>query len=890
MTVTLGDAKRGRTSTVLRSKLRAPGLPDDLVKRSRLVGAFSAATGLPLTVVLGPVGYGKTTAAAIWAKSANLPVAWLSLDSADNDPVRLYRHLAAALRRVHPSFGEGLEALTVLPDLPGGEALGEALADAMHDLPSRTALVIDDLHLLTDPSALAVVQTLVRYPAPELALVVITRSAGMFDLGRLLAHAQAGIIDGAMLRFTRQETTDFLSKHGVDPAVSASLEGWPAGLRLAAMAGPSASILEPAGAARDLLLEAALDSTDAEAFSLLLAASTLEEVSGELCAAIQGREADAPEFRATLSRMAEHNAFFTPLDAKREWYRIEALFREALLERARRTHGDEWIARMRRQAGEWFSGRGMVDAAITHALLSGDPEFTADLVERHAFVVMEALDWGSVEGWLNRLTESVISERPWLLIVRAGCVAQRGAIGLATASLNRAESLLPAMPEPRQAELQPLLMGVRADVAMFGRSDAEQALDIAERASALLPPGQFLGRGTELVARPLWHAMRGESDQAIAFLEQRLREQRTPNSAYMTTPHLMIAAVHIIDGNPARAVEASGRLAELARKVGLPSRETWAASLHGVALLQMNSLPEAEAAFDRHQSLAFTGQMNFIANQEVVFGRSLICQVTGRPDEAAAITDRYLRLLTLSPSQELIDLVRSFRARLAVMNGNFDGALGMLAMLPEAPLRQPMSLLERMSLTRAVVLAASGERAGWREATEICRRVRHRAGRANEIRARVIEAGALERLDERDDADATLAEALELAIGRGVVWPFVEGMGQIVPVLKRLAAVGNVDAAVALALAPRPDADTVAPDPVVQDLVLTRRELEVLHALHRGLTNKQIAEELFIAPATVKRHTASLFRKLGVTTRTQAVLHEQSIEIFRRLTGPGWTG
>ena len=875
---------------VLRSKLRRPALPGDIVPRPRLNEAFVAAAGMPLTVVLAPIGFGKTTAAALWAAQSPIPTAWLTLDDQDSDPVRLFRHLLAALRTAHPGFGEGLDALLLLPEVPGGAALGETLADALHDLPERTALVIDDAHVASDHEAVALLRALVHYPAPDLALVLVTRSAAMIDLGRLLAHAKAASIDAAMLRFTVEEAAAFLAHHGLPDHLAHGLEGWPAGLRLVALSGGAPAAMEQAGVARrGLLMEAALEQIPADHLEPLLAAAVVERISGEVCAVMLGRPGDAAELRSALAHLASSHAFLAPRDSAGEWFSIEPLFREAVLERARTQRGASWITQARLVASDCLAAQGEIDDVISLALLAGDVDRAASLVEAHVAEMEGQLEYSLLEMRLNRLPEAVVQDRPYLLIARAICCVMRAASVSGLAALERAEALLATGSPDERAALWPILLGVRADFALAGAVDFQAAEGMVVEALPLLPEGAPLGRGTEIHIPALAALTRGESEQAIAGIETWARQHRPPNDAYLTSVLLTKAAIHMLDGNPVMAADAASRLGDLARRVHLPSRETWAASMEAIALLMMNDLPAAEAAFERYQALAYGGLMNFIAYQDALFGRALLLRATGQREEGNESIDRYIRRLSLSPNPDLLTLARSFRARLAALDGDIDEAMAMLAMLPESTGRQAVSMVQSIPLTRARVLATWGELAGVRQAVEICRSTWVVAGRAVKVRTRIVEAWAQEALGDGAAAEAALADALALGIERGMVWPFIEDGERIRPILLRLEAAGNVDAAVALALMAHDDdavgsvlVPVVAAPPTVDDLALTRRELEVLRALRRGLTNKQIADEMYIASSTVKRHTASLFRKLGVTTRTQAVLHLQSVEIFRR--------
>ena len=99
-----GDPSVDPARIILKPKLRAPvPRPEQLVRRG-LLGLLHDALDCKVSVISAPTGYGKTTLLAQWrqAEEAEVPFAWVSLDEQDNDPIRLWRHIVEALRRVVP--------------------------------------------------------------------------------------------------------------------------------------------------------------------------------------------------------------------------------------------------------------------------------------------------------------------------------------------------------------------------------------------------------------------------------------------------------------------------------------------------------------------------------------------------------------------------------------------------------------------------------------------------------------------------------------------------------------------------------------------------------------------------------------------------------------------
>src|SRR5215210_9501226 len=195
---------------VLKPKLRAPLPRPEHVVRRRLLDLLRNALDFKVSVLSAPTGYGKTTLLAHWhqVEETNLPFAWVSLDEQDNDPIRLWRHIVEALRRVVPE-GEDFGA----DFLVGMSAVGQrfvettlpTLINEIAELPHRVVLVLDDYQFVTEGDAHESVAFFVEHLPEKVHLVVSSRSDPPLPLARLRARGELNEIRTEDLAFSEEE-------------------------------------------------------------------------------------------------------------------------------------------------------------------------------------------------------------------------------------------------------------------------------------------------------------------------------------------------------------------------------------------------------------------------------------------------------------------------------------------------------------------------------------------------------------------------------------------------------------------------------------------------------------------------------------------------------------
>ena len=294
---------------VLLTKLHPPSVPAQAVARRRLFARLTSGRGLRLSLVACPAGFGKSTLLAAWSERERRPVAWVSLDGGDDDPVTLWAHVVEALCRACPALPhEELAGRVVAAPLE--EVVLPRLVNALVEAP-ELVVVLDDFHRLANAKARASVAWFADHLPSSVQLVVSSRTDPALPLGTLRAHGQLLELRADELRFTREEAAEFLDgrlglglgEEDVE-ALVARTEGWPAGIYLAALSLDCANdrhalVREFGGTSAhvvDFLSAEVLAGATPETRELMLRISVLDRLCAPLCDAVWSARGRPPRW------------------------------------------------------------------------------------------------------------------------------------------------------------------------------------------------------------------------------------------------------------------------------------------------------------------------------------------------------------------------------------------------------------------------------------------------------------------------------------------------------------------------------------------------------------------------------------------------------------------
>ena len=477
MGAALGDDRAvgvtaGASEVVIATKLFRPNPRHQTVERSRLHDLLRQGCTLPLTLVVAPAGWGKSTLVADWLRQDQVAAGWVSLDGGDDDPIRFWRCLLLAAGQAAPAAAA---AASRRLDAAGSDVLRDVLPVFINELTLSEAplvLVLDDYHLVTSAQVHATVATLLDRCPPQLHLVLITRADPALPLSRLRVRGDLTELRAEDLRFSLGEALEFfsdrlgsgLSERDVHRLLERT-EGWAAGLQLAALrlrdwVDPSAFIERFTGADWHIvnyLGEEVLVSQPPQVREFLLVTSVLNRMCAPLCDALTGR-ADGAEL---ISEIHRANLFLIPLDDERRWFRYHHLFAGLLRHELARTAPEQPSA-LHQRAAWWYADNGDAAEAIGHAFASGDDSLSRRLVAEHWRQHFNAGQLETVRMWLDALPAELVAGDASLSAARVWVALDRGRLEEVGAALDAAEASGP--PDTHLMVLRALHMYKTGDV------------------------------------------------------------------------------------------------------------------------------------------------------------------------------------------------------------------------------------------------------------------------------------------------------------------------------------------------------------------------------------------------------------------------------------------
>ena len=898
---TADTAPAAAAASLLRTKLFVPPVRAKTVGRPRLTGKLNAGLDRALILVCAPAGYGKTTLVSGWLHETGIASTWLSLDEDDNEPRRFLHYLVAAIQQIVPTVpGDAVQMLS-----GAGAASVEALLTVLINeiaLQARPLiLVLDDLHSIHAQPVLEALRFLLEHIPPELHIVLLSRSDLPLPLARLRARGQIQDLRAAELRFDRDEVAAFLQDvMGLGltaddvASIEARTEGWIAGLQLAALSLQGSrdahGFVEQFASRQDYivdyLVEEVLNAQPDAIRTFLLQTSGLGHMCGALCdAVLEPAAGQRAAGQATLEALEQTNLFVTPLDEQRKWFRYHHLFSDVLHKHLK--HLDPALAaRLDARASDWYEANGYLPEAIHHSITAGNHQKAVRLLEQNGCSLLIRGEVLTLGRWLDAV-EGSAPDRPWLAIYRGWIAVLTGGADRAEEHLVRAEELIAAQPAGSDAAtMQGVIAAARAQTANV-QGQAVAAAGFARQALTYLTAADDTTCSLRVVSIALLgdaSTLSGELDEAWDAYDEASRVVRSAGDV-----HLSI----VLNSNLAYILSEKGQL----RRAAAIHRETLemaalsggrTASNGGRACIELaqvcyewNRLEEAGAHLERGLDLCRAwGNRDMLAIALAL--RAQLGTVRGDADRARQdIDDAYhlVREYRLAPAHA--NWVKAALARLWLKQGEQGRVVDLVADSgitdqAEVPyLREP----ELITLIR-LRLAQGDPQAALRLVEQVLPRVAVAQRNGRIIELSLLQALALQPLGDIDRALACLRTALALARPEGFVRSFLdegEGIGKLLYLAKTRGVEGGY--AAELLRAARGRGGTTPPAQLLAQ-PLTNRELEILRLIDRGCSNQDIATELYISLATVKRHISNIFTKLDAGGRTQALARSRDLRLL----------
>ena len=841
--------------------------------------------GRSLILVCAPAGYGKTTLLSDWIssqKSSQIRFAWLSLESTENDFMHFFIAIAAALEKHLYGISALIENLFSAPQLPSPENIAAAFLQQLQNFHNPLALILDDYQVIQNREIHAATLYVVEHLPANFHLVLSTRSDPPLALHRLRLSGKLVEIRMQDLRFTREEIRSFLletSLHNLQQQEIALLEetteGWAAGLRMASLSlqgkdNPVNYLHNLSGRHHyimDYLTEEVLNGLSPEKQSFLIQTSILERLSAPLCNAITGQQ----NGQQMLEELIQANCFLVALDEERIWFRYHHLFSDLLRVRLkqRKQAKPDFVAQLHQQAAQWFEQNGFYESAIAHAVQASDFETAARIVEKSTLDLFAHGQLHALISWINLLPEEIAHQRPYLNVCQAWSFAFAGRLSEATKYIERVFSALEKqeISASDTDSLKAEITGIQSLMAVTG-GNLQSALALIALPEDIIPGTSAFARSVHRWGVGFAMRMKGDLQGAKRCFEEVLalgRQLKNPWTIVTASTDLGTVLRQLGELEQAEAVYKAG-LSHFHFAVSIPGYVGRLEAFLAMLLFERGKLAQAHHLIEQallHNQL--WENPNHCAYGWMVKARFSL-QKRNFQDAAKELekSDAWVQKGSVVPN--LIALIESTRVRLYLQSGALEKAQAWLSNRHFNQLTEDTKVNEVEEILRlaaAWILLANHDQ---HLAEELLKPVEFTARTENRI-STLIETLILKAciLADPDLKNKSMREALNLGLMRGYHQVFLDEGGALIPVLINCLDIPGVSDLIANLRQEVPD--------MARESVLTDRELEILRWMAAGLSNPEIGKQLFISAGTVKAHSTTIYRKLNVSNRAEAIAH-----------------
>jgi LuxR family maltose regulon positive regulatory protein len=827
-----------------------------------------------LSLISAPAGFGKTTLVVQWLRQMNRPTAWLSIDPSHNNPKVFGVYLVHALHQLDGIIDKALVLQVQSPHPPALDDVIIHLINHIAGVSLQPVLVLDDLHVIKEPAIYQALDFLIANQPDNFHIIVTTREDPPLSLSRLRARGQLREIRAQDLRFTYEETATFLNDMlslGLDAHQVQTLddrtEGWVAGLQFAGLSlqceEDKTGFIQAFSASHryvlDYLSDEVLRQITPDIREFLLKTSILDRLSADLCNSVIQRD----DAQSMLEHIEGRNLFVIRLDHQRQWYRYHHLFADLLRQHLYREYPAS-ISTLHLRASQWYANQGNLADAMQHAQLGNNTRQLIDLCSTYG---MGFIMQGYVEQareWIELLPKDIIWKQPRVLMSYGWILYLSNEMAELPALLQQIDTI---------TEQNDVLGEAAALRAFLSKDDPDQMQAYAGRALQLVSDENLTVRGMAHMALSDVYQLRDERQRALDQLLQVIDVQLTIDNRLAAANALINATVRGLSlAQWNRLATAADAVFTKLEQVGMPHDPAMGATRIARGWIMVRRYELTSAIHEIAEGLDIASHSGVRAWQ---LGAIPLIQALIQHGERQQIDDRMhalLQTIQAAPAH-----LQGFLSRL-LAHMYID--LGELHTADHWLSKTERTIEDQLAAIRLHIFQDNTNYADMLAALNpMLMQLETVQWNGYLIEALILRAILHYHTRDFDHAVADIEYAIQLAQPHSERYVFMQNMPYLRPVLAHL--VKNSYARQLLALVADVGTGAYAPPSLIEASLieaslieaLSEREVAILGLMTRGLTYDAMSSELTISINTVRYHVKSLYGKLGVSSRADAIAY-----------------
>ncbi len=876
-------------NVLLQTKIQKPIIPCQMVKRERLFKDLDHVLDLPLTLVVAPAGYGKTSLVVDWLTTRPEHCLWYSIDRLDNDLTRFLSYLISGLQSVHSEAVVDLLEMLTIPNPVDPQAVLSVWIKTLEDLEMPLLLVLDDYHLISDDAIHQALNFLVEYLPRNAHLIICSREEPPLPVAKYRAKQRMVELRTNQLRFNELECKQLMSfvldgKRSEETLdlMFRQTEGWVTGLLLAAMALNEKSL--PEGFIRDFnggsqfvfdyLFEEVLNHCSEEKRTFLFQTAFLQRLNSDLCDQVLNRT-NSQEMLITLNR---ENLFLMPLDAQLKWFRYHYLFAELLKTKALESYPG-MDKKIHQKAATWFLNHDEIELALYHAAEAQDWAFYARVINELGMEKLYTGEVGILANWLNKIPESIIKQDIWLLTQQSWVFLLQGEAAACQTNLVTIQSIISNQSPDQQFDL--VLGHMNAILAYLYAFQQNPALSLshAELALNYLPLNSLAIRSVVAFTQGANAIMTTDFEQAVIAFSQ-AGEWGQHNNLHIAVPAMgALGGLLFQKGQINKAEKTYQTLLNWTTRVDGTFSPLASRGLNGLMDIYLEGLDIDKALEAAALSVklaerwrlpdALMGSFLHLAEAYLAAGQN------EKAGELIKKSQGLLNQVNLSPGFE--EYFQQLQIQVLINQQNLNGAISQSLMAAES-LAFPIQLLQvRLWLACIHVFQ---QRSDLNSRAKAMSDQLEYFAKKHQLFGIQIQVGVYQVVNrflaqEKTELLPELAKLAQMTETYGFKASLMKPGKILIRILQQFP-INQLPQFWQIRVQENVNENT---KPELMD-PLSPREFEILTLISSGKTNQEIAADLVIAVSTVKSHTNKIYAKLEVKNRTQALAKAKILGII----------